>query len=48
MPDLTSDDYAALAKSYEVEPPRRDELVGEPVLNPRREPPDERGHGIRS
>jgi hypothetical protein len=40
MPDLTGDDYAAMAESYEQEPPRRDEMVGEPVLNPRtaREP----------
>lgn len=29
----------------ELEQPRRDELIGKPVLNPRREPPDERGHG---
>jgi hypothetical protein len=35
MPDLTGDDYAELADSYEAEPPRRDELIGEPVLNPR-------------
>jgi len=34
MPDLTGDDYRAMAESYEVEPPRRDEMVGEPVLNP--------------
>jgi len=40
MSGRSSDDYAALAESYEVEPPRRDEMVGEPVLNPRadREP----------
>ena len=38
--DLT-DDYAAKAESYERQPPRRDEMVGEPVLNPRTaEPPD--------
>jgi len=46
MPELTGDDYAELADSYEFEPPRRGEMIGEPVLNPRREPPDERGHGV--
>jgi len=35
MTGLTGDDYAELAESYEQEPPRRGELVGEPVLNPR-------------
>jgi hypothetical protein len=40
MSDLSTDDYRAMAESYEAEPPRRDELIGEPVLNPRtdREP----------
>lgn len=40
MSDLSTDDYRAMAESYEAEPPRRDELIGKPVLNPRldREP----------
>jgi hypothetical protein len=40
MSDLSTDDYRAMAESYEAEPPRSDELIGEPVLNPRpdREP----------
>ena len=38
MSDLSTDDYRVIAESYEAEPPRRDELIGEPVLNPRREP----------
>ena len=38
---LTGDDYAAMAESYQVEPPRREEMLGAPVLNPRTaEPPD--------
>ena len=47
MPDLTGDDYRAMAESYEVKPPRRDELIGEPVLNPRtrREPDAIAGEG---
>lgn len=35
MTGLTGDDYAELAKSYEVDPPSRDEMIGEPVLRPR-------------
>jgi len=35
MTGLTSDDYAELAKSYEVDPPSRDEMLGEPILRPR-------------
>jgi len=32
--ELTSADYAAMAQSYEEEPHRRDELVGEPYVAP--------------
>lgn len=32
--ELTGADYAAMADSYEKEPPRRDEIVGEPVIQP--------------
>ncbi|BBY99384.1 hypothetical protein AWC04_09895 [Mycolicibacterium fallax] len=31
---LTSDDYAAMAQSYEENPPRRDEMVGDPYVSP--------------
>jgi hypothetical protein len=39
MPRLSSDDYDELARSYATEPPRRDEMFGEPQLNPRSEEP---------
>ena len=35
MTGLSGDDYAELAKSYEVDPPSRDEMLGEPILRPR-------------
>ena len=40
MTDPKSGDYAAMAESYEREPPRSYEMLGAPVLNPRtaREP----------
>jgi len=42
--DLTSDDYAEMAGSYEANPPRRDEMTGEPYVAPsaaiNAEPPD--------
>jgi hypothetical protein len=31
---LTGDDYAAMAQSYEENPPRRDEMEGEPYVAP--------------
>ena len=31
-PEFTAADYAEMADSYEREPPRRDERVGEPVV----------------
>lgn len=31
---LTSEDYAAMAQSYEDNPPRRDEMVGDPYVAP--------------
>lgn len=30
----TAADYAAMAQSYEADPPRRDEMVGEPFIAP--------------
>ncbi len=45
MPGLSSDDYDELAKSYEAEPPRRDEMTGEPVLNPRSGRPNDEAPG---
>ena len=32
---LTAADYAEMADSYEREPPRKDEVVGEPFVTPR-------------
>lgn len=29
---ISKEDYAALSESYELEPARRDEMVGEPLL----------------
>ncbi len=34
LSEPTSADYAAMAQSYEYEPPRRDEMVGEPYVAP--------------
>ena len=47
MTDPKSGDYAAMAESYERQPPRRDEMLGAPVLNPRidREPDAAAGEG---
>ncbi len=35
----TPADYAEMAQSYETDPPRRDEMVGEPFIAPREDPP---------
>ena len=36
---LISAEYGEMAQSYEADPPRCDEMVGEPYLAPREDPP---------
>ncbi|MBU3749148.1 MAG: hypothetical protein FGM52_01625 [Mycobacterium sp.] len=38
---LTAADYAAMADSYETDPPRREEMVGEPFIAPSALEPDD-------